>query len=70
MLNMGILKEESGQGAAEYLLIFGGVIVIVIAAALYYKNYLSGMGSEINKTDLQNINNSLNDLMNNHILNH
>ena len=63
MLNMGILKEENAQGAAEYILIFGGVIVIVIAAALYYKNYLNGMGTEINKTDLQNINNSLTGLL-------
>ncbi|MEN6292702.1 MAG: class III signal peptide-containing protein [Methanobacterium sp.] len=60
---MGMLKEESGQGAAELILIFGGIIVIAIVAALYYKNYLSGMGSEINKTDLQNINNSLNGLL-------
>ena len=60
---MGILKEENAQGAAEYILIFGGVIVIVIAAALYYKNYLNGMGTEINKTDLQNINNSLTGLL-------
>ena len=64
---MGILEEERAQGAAEFLLIFGGIIVIVIAAALYYKNYLNGMGQEINKTDVQNINNSLTDLMNNHI---
>ena len=61
---MGILKEENGQGAAEYILIFGGVIVIVIIAALYYKNYLSGAGEEINKTDVKNINNSLTNLAN------
>ena len=60
---MKILEDESGQGAAEYMLIFGGVIVIVIVAAIYYKNYLEGMGSEINKTDVQNINNSLSGLL-------
>ena len=63
MLNMGILKEENAQGAAEYILIFGGVIVIVIAAAIYYENYLNGAGNEINKTDVQNINNSLTGLL-------
>jgi Flp pilus assembly pilin Flp len=67
---MKILEDESGQGAAEYMLIFGGVIVIVIVAAIYYQNYLNKMGQDINETDVQNINNSLNDLMNNHILNH
>ena len=60
---MGMLEEERAQGAAEFLLIFGGIIVIVVIAALYYKNYLNGAGKEINKTDVQNINNSLNGLV-------
>ena len=29
---MNFLKDEAGQGAAEYILLFGGVIVIAIAA--------------------------------------
>ena len=29
---MSFLNDESGQGAAEYILLFGGVIVIAIAA--------------------------------------
>ena len=29
---MDILKDEGGQGAAEYILLFGGVIVIAIVA--------------------------------------
>ncbi|OEC86444.1 MULTISPECIES: class III signal peptide-containing protein [Methanobacterium] len=61
---MGMLKEESGQGAAELILIFGGIIVIAIIAAIYYRNYLVGMGSEINKTDVKNINDSLTNLAN------
>ena len=63
MLNMGILKEENAQGAAEYILIFGGVIVIVIIAAIFYKNYLNGAGNEINTTDVHNINTSLTGLL-------
>lgn len=59
---MRILKEENAQGAAEYILIFGGVIVIAIIAAIFYKNYLNGLGSETNKTEVQNINQSLNNL--------
>ncbi|MGB9937564.1 MAG: class III signal peptide-containing protein, partial [Methanobacterium sp.] len=31
---MDFLKDEGGQGAAEYILLFGGVIVIAIAALL------------------------------------
>ena len=59
---MGILKEERGQGAAELMLIFGGIIVIVVVAAGYYQTYLRGAAADINKTDVNNINKSLNNL--------
>lgn len=39
--NMNFLKDEAGQGAAEYILLFGGVIVIAIVALLIYKQYFS-----------------------------
>ena len=38
---MSFLKDEGGQGAAEYILLFGGVIVIAIIALLIYKNYMT-----------------------------
>ncbi|OPX60233.1 MAG: Class III signal peptide [Methanobacterium sp. PtaB.Bin024] len=38
---MSFLKDENGQGAAEYILLFGGVIVIAIAALLIYQAYFS-----------------------------
>ncbi|HOL69752.1 MAG TPA: class III signal peptide-containing protein [Methanothermobacter sp.] len=38
---MEFLKDEGGQGAAEYILLFGGVIVIAIAALLIYKTYFT-----------------------------
>ncbi|CDG65341.1 hypothetical protein MBMB1_1242 [Methanobacterium sp. MB1] len=38
---MSFLKDEGGQGAAEYILLFGGVIVIAIAALLIYEAYFS-----------------------------
>ena len=41
--NMSFLKDEAGQGAAEYILLFGGVIVIAIIALLIYKQYFSNM---------------------------
>jgi uncharacterized protein (UPF0333 family) len=59
---MQILKEDKGQGSAELILIFGGIIVIAIVAAIYYRDYLIGLGDEINRTDVQNVTNSLNDL--------
>jgi len=46
---MNFLKDESGQGAAEYILLFGGVIVMAIAALIIYKSYFTGPG--INSSD-------------------
>ena len=39
---MDFFKDESGQGAAEYILLFGGVIVIAIAALYIYFKYMEG----------------------------
>ncbi|WJI10174.1 class III signal peptide-containing protein [Methanobacterium sp. CWC-01] len=39
---MEFLKDEGGQGAAEYILLFGGVIVIAIAALYIYYTYMRG----------------------------
>lgn len=36
------IEDEMGQGAAEYILLFGGVIVIAIAALILYRNYIEG----------------------------
>lgn len=41
--NMNFLKDEAGQGAAEYILLFGGVIVIAVAALIIYKQYFSNI---------------------------
>ena len=35
------LKENSGQGAAEYILLFGGVIVIALLALTIYRSYMN-----------------------------
>ncbi|MBU4547545.1 MAG: class III signal peptide-containing protein [Euryarchaeota archaeon] len=37
---MDILMDDKGQGAAEYILLFGGVIVIAIVALGLYSTYL------------------------------
>ncbi len=38
---MDFIDDEHGQGAAEYILLFGGVIVIAIAALLIYRGYFN-----------------------------
>ncbi|MGV8143395.1 MAG: class III signal peptide-containing protein, partial [Methanothermobacter sp.] len=38
---MDFVKDEGGQGAAEYILLFGGVIVIAIAALYIYNAYFA-----------------------------
>jgi hypothetical protein len=42
------LEDEDGQGAAEYILLFGGVIVIAIAALLIYREYFNPSTSPFN----------------------
>ena len=38
---MNIINDEMGQGAAEYILLFGGVIVVAVAALIVYKAYFN-----------------------------
>ncbi len=61
---MDIINDEAAQSSAELVLLFGGIIVIAIIAALFYKNYLNGLGGNITTTDLQNVNNKINNLSN------
>lgn len=60
---MSFLKDEGGQGAAEYILLFGGVIVIAIAALLiynaYFKNTSLNTAEDIN-TVRSSVNNTAN----------
>ena len=46
--NMSFLKDEGGQGAAEYILLFGGVIVIAVIALLIYKQYMNKANAGLN----------------------
>jgi hypothetical protein len=65
VLKMNLLKEikneNSGQGAAEYILLFGGVIIIAIAALLIYRSYFEGSSTDLNASDdVKNIRDSMN----------
>jgi len=54
-------KETNGQGAAEYILLFGGVIVIAIAALLIYREYFETTNSGLNASeDVQNVRERMN----------
>lgn len=61
---MKIFKEESGQTSAELLLIIGGVIIIAIIMLLMYRNYVTGLGNEINNTDVKKLSNKIKSLNN------
>ena len=55
-----VSKDNSGQGAAEYILLFGGVIVIALAGLLIYKSYFSNNASGLNATqDISSIRNNV-----------
>ena len=45
-----ISMDNSCQGAAEYILLFGGVIVIALAGLLIYRSYFSNNASGLNAT--------------------
>ena len=59
------LKDEnSGQGAAEYILLFGGVIVIALAGLLIYRSYFSNNTSGLNATqDINSIRENMSNVL-------
>lgn len=61
---MKIIRDEKAQGSAELILLFGGIIVIAIVAVVYYKNYIKGLGNEINSNDVKNLTKAINGLNN------
>ena len=58
--NMSFLKDEGGQGAAEYILLFGGVIVIAIAALLIYRAYFTNNSGLVASSNVNTVRNSMN----------
>lgn len=51
--------DENGQAGAEMILLIGGMIVIVLIAIYFYKNYLLGIGDEMNSTELSKLDQSI-----------
>jgi uncharacterized protein (UPF0333 family) len=56
---MDIMKDEGGQGAAEYILLFGGVIVIAIAALLIYRAYFQTNSGLSASSDINHVRSSI-----------
>jgi len=55
---MHMLKEENGQGAAEYILLFGAMIVLAIAALVIYQNYVASTTPLNAASDLPKVRNN------------
>ena len=54
------LKENSGQGAAEYILLFGGVIVIALLALTIYRSYMETSDKSLKaKDDIIDVRNTI-----------
>ena len=57
---MEFINDESGQGAAEYILLFGGVIVVAIAALMLYRDYiLAGTNPYNASADINTVRNNV-----------
>lgn len=52
---MVFMEDECGQGAAEYILLFGGVLVIVIAALIIYRDYVNSTNPLNAACDVNNV---------------
>lgn len=51
--------DEKGQASAEMILLIGGMILIVLIAIYFYKDYLLGIGEEMNSTEIAKVNNAI-----------
>lgn len=59
MIKIKILEDQKGQGAAEYILLFGGVIIIALIALQIYSNYFSNGDTFSAHDDAQQIRSNL-----------
>lgn len=54
------INENSGQGAAEYILLFGGVIVIALLALTIYRSYMETSDRSLKaKDDIIDVRNTI-----------
>ncbi|MGP8189771.1 MAG: Flp family type IVb pilin [Methanobacterium sp.] len=48
---MRFREDESGQGALEYILLFGAVIIIAVVSIIIYNNYSDSSINTSNHSD-------------------
>lgn len=54
------ISDNSGQGAAEYILLFGGVIVIALLALTIYRSYMETSDKSLKaKDDIIDVRNTI-----------
>ena len=56
--------DNSGQTAAEFILLFGGIMVVVLLAIYMYNSYMSDLSGEISSREVNEFNNQLVNLKN------
>ena len=55
-----LINENSAQGAAEYILLFGGVIVIALLALTIYRSYMETSDTSLKaKDDIIDVRNTI-----------
>jgi uncharacterized protein (UPF0333 family) len=54
--------DQKGQAGAELILLIGAMIIIVLMVIYFYKNYLTGVGDEINNVELSELNKSISNI--------
>lgn len=62
LINGDIMKYDSGQASAEFILLFGGIIVVVLLAIFMYRNYINDLGGEIKSSEVNELTNKLGEI--------
>lgn len=57
---MDIISDSGGQGAAEYILLFGGIVIVAVAALVIYNSYFNpGINPYRASSDLNKVRSSV-----------
>jgi len=59
VIEINLIKDQKGQGAAEYILLFGGVIIIALVALQIYSGYFKQGNTFSAKDDAEEIRKNL-----------